>query len=99
MTRNRITSRNNWAALPIVVFFQFCRTFLGIWSKNYWADCEKVRFFLNLIVLSVRILSFNPIYLVIKKLFHKGPLPIMGPVRNGVFYFWIFLNEIWYICR
>jgi hypothetical protein len=23
----------------------------------------------------------------------------MGPVRNGVFYFWIFLNETWHMCR
>jgi hypothetical protein len=29
----------------------------GTWSKNYWADCEKVWFFLNLIFMSVRILS------------------------------------------
>jgi hypothetical protein len=27
-------------------------------------------------------------------MFHKGPLPIMGPVRSGVFYFWIFFLEI-----
>jgi hypothetical protein len=34
---------------------------LGIWSKNYWADCEQVWFFLNLIFMSVKILSFNAI--------------------------------------
>jgi hypothetical protein len=48
--------------------------------------------------MSVRILSFNAIHSVIKKMFHKGPLPIfMGPVINGVFYFWIFFNETAYI--
>jgi hypothetical protein len=34
---------------------------LGAWSKNYWADREKVWFFLNVIFMSVRILSFNAI--------------------------------------
>jgi hypothetical protein len=37
-------------------------------AKNYWADCEKVWFFLNLIFMSVRILSFNAIHSVIKKI-------------------------------
>jgi hypothetical protein len=46
---------------------------LGTWSKNYWADCESW-FFLNLIFMSVRILSFKPIHSVIKKMFHKGPV-------------------------
>jgi hypothetical protein len=47
---------------------------LGTWSKNYWADGEKVWFFINLIFMSVRILSFNAIHSVIKKMFHKGPV-------------------------
>jgi hypothetical protein len=58
---------------------------LGTWSKNYWADCEQVWFFLNLIFSAVRILSFNAIDSVIKKMFHKGPVAAMGPVRNGIF--------------
>jgi hypothetical protein len=45
---------------------------------------------------SVRMLSFNAIRPVIKKMFHKGP---RGQVRNGVFYFGIFFNETWHICR
>jgi hypothetical protein len=47
---------------------------LGTWSKNYWADCEKVLFFLNLIFMSERILSFKAIHSAIKKMFHKGPV-------------------------
>jgi hypothetical protein len=47
---------------------------LGTWSKNYWADCEKALFFLNLIFMSVRILCFNAIHSVIKKIFHKGQI-------------------------
>jgi hypothetical protein len=23
----------------------------------------------------------------------------MGPVRNGIFYFWMFFNETWHICE
>jgi hypothetical protein len=65
----------------IVHFFLVLSHMFG-WSKNYWADCEKVCFFLNIIFMSVRILGFNAIHLV-----------IMGPVRNGIFYFWIFFNE------
>jgi hypothetical protein len=26
------------------ILLQFCRTCLGTWSKNYWADREKVGF-------------------------------------------------------
>jgi hypothetical protein len=37
--------------------------------------------------MSVRILSFNAIHPVIKKMFHKCPVAAMGPVRNGIFYF------------
>jgi intergrase/recombinase len=66
---------------------------LGTWSKNYWADCEKVCFFLNVFFMSVRILSFNAIHSVIKKMFHKCPVAAMGPARNGIFYFWIFFNQ------
>jgi hypothetical protein len=33
----------------------------------------KVWFFLNLIFMSVRILSFNASHSVIKRMFHKGP--------------------------
>jgi hypothetical protein len=51
---------------------------LGTLIKNYWADCEKVCFFLNVIFMSVRILSFNAIYSVIKKMFHKGPVAANG---------------------
>jgi hypothetical protein len=47
---------------------------LGTWSKTCWADCEKVWFFLDLIFMSVRILSFNAIHLVIRMMFHKGPV-------------------------
>jgi hypothetical protein len=60
---------------------------LGTWSKNYWADYEKVWFFLNQIFMSVRILSLNAIHSVLKKMFHKGPVAAMGAVRNGIFYF------------
>jgi hypothetical protein len=45
------------------------------------------------------VVSFNAIHSVIKSMFHKGQLPPMGPVRNGIFYFWIFFNETWEICR
>jgi hypothetical protein len=55
---------------------------LGTWSKNYWADVEKVWFFLNLIFMSVRILSFNAIHLVIKKMFHKGPVAANGACQK-----------------
>jgi hypothetical protein len=41
---------------------------------------------------SVRILSFNAIHSVVKNMFHKGPVAANGPVRNGIFYFWIFFN-------
>jgi hypothetical protein len=51
-------------------------------SKNYWADCEKVWIFLNVIFMSVRISSFNAIHSVIKTLFHKGPLPNYGACQN-----------------
>jgi hypothetical protein len=46
---------------PLVHFLYFCRTCLGTWSKNYWADCEKVWFFLNLIFMSV-ILHYKTFY-------------------------------------
>jgi hypothetical protein len=61
-------------------FFYFCRTCLGTWSNNYWADCEKVLFFLNLIFMSVRILSFKAVQ-----------LPPMG--QKWHILFWIFFNE------
>jgi hypothetical protein len=32
--------------------------------------------------MSVRILSFNAIHSVIKKMFHKGPLPIYGACQK-----------------
>jgi hypothetical protein len=55
---------------------------LGTWSKNYLADFEKVWIFLNQIFMSVRILSFNAIHSVIKKMFHKGSLPIYGACQK-----------------
>jgi hypothetical protein len=55
---------------------------LDTWSKNYWADCEKVWFFLNLISMSVRILSFNAIHSVIKNMFHKGPVAASGACQK-----------------
>jgi hypothetical protein len=57
----------------------------GYLVENYWADCEKVCFFFNLIFMSVSILSFNAIHSVIKKLFHRhdrGPLPIYGACQK-----------------
>jgi hypothetical protein len=59
----------------------------------------KVCFFLNVIFMSVIIFSFNAIHSVIKNMFHKVQLPPMGPVRKGIFCFWIFFNETWHICR
>jgi hypothetical protein len=38
----------------------------------------KVWFFLNLIFMSVIILSFNAIHSVTKKMFHKGPVAATG---------------------
>jgi hypothetical protein len=35
----------------------------------------------------VRILGFNAIHSVIKKVFHKGTVAAMGLVRNAIFYF------------
>jgi hypothetical protein len=61
------------------------------WSKNYWADCEKVWFFLNPIFMSVRILSFNAIHSVIKKMFHKGPVAANGACqKRHILFFDIF---------
>jgi hypothetical protein len=42
----------------------------------------KVWFFLNLIFMSVIILSFNAIHSVIKKMFHKGQLPNYGACQK-----------------
>jgi hypothetical protein len=61
---------------------QLCRTCLGTWSKNYWADCEKCCFFLKLVFMSVRIFSFNAIHSVIKKVFHKGPVAANGACQK-----------------
>jgi hypothetical protein len=47
--------------------------------------------------MSVRIISFHAIHSVIKKIFHKGPVAANGPVRNGIFYFWIVFNETWHM--
>jgi hypothetical protein len=40
------------------------------------------KFFLNLIFMSVRILSFNAIDKVIKKMFHKGPVAANGACQK-----------------
>jgi hypothetical protein len=44
---------------------------LDTWSKNYWADCEKVWFFLNLAIHSV-----------ITKMFHKDPVAANGACQK-----------------
>jgi hypothetical protein len=70
---------------------------LVTWSKNYWADCEKVWFFLNLIFMSVRILSFNAIHSVIKKMFHKGPVAAKGACQKwhtGILFLDIFHRNL-----
>jgi hypothetical protein len=54
--------------LNYTLFLVLSHMFGYTWNKNYWADCEKVRFFFNLIFMSVRILSFNAIHSVIKKI-------------------------------
>jgi hypothetical protein len=59
---------------------------LGSWSKNYWADCEKVWFFLNQIFMSVRILSFNVLHSVIKKMFHKCPVAANGGLSEMAYF-------------
>jgi hypothetical protein len=59
----------------------------GGWSKNYWADSNKVWFFFNLIFMFVRILSFNVIHSVmsvIKKMFLKGPVAAPPMPVNGL---------------
>jgi hypothetical protein len=68
------------------IFLVLFRTCLGTWSKTYWADREKVWFFLNLSFMSVRILSFNAIHPVIKKMFHIGPI-----ATNGAWQKWCIL--------
>jgi hypothetical protein len=65
---------------------------------HVWVPGAKRFFFLNLIFMSVRILSLNAIHSVIKKMFHEGPVAAAA-VRNGIFYFWIFFNETWHIYR
>jgi hypothetical protein len=66
---------------------------------HVWVPGEKTtgRIVKKFGFMSVRILSFNAIHSVIKKMFHKGPVATMGPVRNGIFYFWIFFNETLHI--
>jgi hypothetical protein len=67
---------------------------LGTWSKNYWADCEKVWFFLNQIVMSVRMLSFNAIQSVIKTMFHKGQVAANLLSEMGYFIFGYFSTKL-----
>jgi hypothetical protein len=71
----------------IVHFFSFVAHVLVPGAKNYWADCEKVCFFLNLIFMSVIILSFNAIHSVIKK-FHKGLVAANGACQKWHILFW-----------
>jgi hypothetical protein len=47
-------------------------------AKNTEPIVKKFVFFLNLILMSVRILSFNAIHSVIKTMFHKGPVAANG---------------------
>jgi hypothetical protein len=68
---------------------------LGTWSENYWADCEKVWFFLNQIFMSVRILSFNAIHLGITKMFHKDPVAAKGACQKWhILFFDIFQRNL-----
>jgi hypothetical protein len=68
---------------------------LGTWSKNYWADCEKVWYFLNEICMSVRILSFNAIHSVTKKMFNKGPVAANGAGQKWhILFLDIFLRNL-----
>jgi hypothetical protein len=60
--------------LPAIVHFFSSVAHRVPGAKTTEADCEKVCFFLNAIFMSVRILNFNAIHTVIKKMFHKGPV-------------------------
>jgi hypothetical protein len=61
-------------------------TFGYLEEKNYWGDCEKVWFFLYLIFMSVRILSFNAIHSVIKKMFHKCLVATNGDLSEMAYF-------------
>jgi hypothetical protein len=51
----------------IVNFFSSVRICLGTWSKNYWADHEKIWFFLNQIFSAVRNFKFGHMFCRNKK--------------------------------
>jgi hypothetical protein len=69
---------------------------LGTWSKNYWADCEKVWFILNVFFMSVRILSFNAIHSVINK---DGPVAANGACQKWHILFLDIFQRNWHIRR
>jgi hypothetical protein len=84
----------------IVHLFSSVAHVLGTWSKNYWADCRIVWFFFNLIFMSVRILNFYAIHSVIKKMFHKGPLPIYGTCQKWrILFLDMFQQNLVYLYR
>jgi hypothetical protein len=94
--------------LPLIQFTGDNRSIVHFFSSvaHVWVPVAKttgpivkIWFFLNLIFMSVRILSFNTIQSVIKKMFHKGPVAANGACQKWQFYFWIFFNETWRICR
>jgi hypothetical protein len=55
---------------------------LGTWSKNYWADCEKGSFFLNLTVYVGENFKFQYDPFSNKKMFHKGPVAANGACQK-----------------
>jgi hypothetical protein len=68
--------------LSIVHFFS---SIAHVWvpgAKTTGPIVKKVWFFLNLIFMSVRILSFNAIHSVIKKMFHKSPVAANGACQK-----------------
>jgi hypothetical protein len=60
----------------LITTIKLFRACLGTWSKNYWADGEKVWIFLNQIFSAVRILSFNVIHSVINPYMTQAKISI-----------------------